>query len=267
MNRYASLALLCVAAVAACDKNARRDITVPAVGANVKFFNFGVGAPGVNFFANTTKLTAISSTSCQPPNDTTSVCTTAGVPSTTGTGYNAAASGALYNEVPVGQVTLAGEIAATTDNGLPVASVATSVDNAKFYSFYMSGIYDGTAKKSDAFIVEDPIPTITDFTQAYVRFVNAISNSQPMTLYAKSSVTGTETAIGATIAYKAAGVFTAVPAASYDLNTRAAGSSTNLITRLAVSFVAGHIYTVTAYGDMTSVVTATKPGLDNTANR
>ncbi|MGH7620038.1 MAG: hypothetical protein ACREPM_22720, partial [Gemmatimonadaceae bacterium] len=65
MNKYTyrSLALLLsVAAIAACDKNGVQNITAPATGAAVKFFNFGVGAPGVNFYANTPKVTAISST-------------------------------------------------------------------------------------------------------------------------------------------------------------------------------------------------------------
>lgn len=269
MNRYASLALaLCaVTAAAACGDKTVQNITAPAAGAHVKFFNFGVGAPGVNFYANTTKTTAISSTSCQPPNDTTTVCRTNGVESTNGTSYSSAANGGLYNDVVPGTVTLAGKIAAVTDNGLAVASLSAPIVDGKYYSFYVSGIYDATGKKADAFIVEDPIPATPDYTQAYVRFVNAISNSQPMTLYAKSSVTGTESAIGSTVAYQQAGSFVAVPAAVYDLNTRTAGSATNVITRTAVSFVAGHVYTITARGDMTSTVTANKPALDNTANR
>lgn len=267
MRRCASLAMLCVVAIAACDKNARQDITAPAAGANVKFFNFSVGSPGVNFYAGASKVTAITSTLCAPPNDTTAVCRANGVESTVGTGYNAAADGALYSEITPGQVTFAGKIAAVTDNGLAVATAATSVDNSKYYSFYMSGIYNTTTKTTDAFIIEDPIPSVPDFTQAYVRFVNAISNSQPMALYVKNTVTGTETAIGAAATYKTAGVFTAVPAAAYDLASRASGSSTNLITRTAVSFVAGHVYTVTAYGDMTATTGTAKPGLDNTANR
>src|SRR3954470_1291075 len=99
MNRYASLALaLCaVTAIAACGDKAAQDISAPLVGANVKFANYSVGSPGVNFYANTTKMTAISSTSCQPPNDTTTVCRTNGVESTTGTAYNALGSGGLYN--------------------------------------------------------------------------------------------------------------------------------------------------------------------------
>jgi hypothetical protein len=62
-------------------------------------------------------------------------------------------------------------------------------------------------------------------------------------------------------------VFFQLPAGVYDLNTRTAGSSTNVITRTSVSFVAGHVYTITARGDAASGVTANKPALDNTANR
>jgi hypothetical protein len=268
MHTYRTLALLvCATALAACDKNGRQDITGPVSGALVKFHNFGVGAPGVNFYAGTEKITAISSANCQPPNDTTTVCRTTGSEATTGTAYGALGNGALYNEVAVGQATLTGEIATATDKNLVIATASTSLADGKFYSYFISGIYDGTAKKADAFVVEDPIPTITDYSQAYVRFVNAISNSQAMTLYAKSTLTGAEVSAGSTVAYKAAGIFTALPGGVYDLNTRTAGSSSNVITRTAVSFVAGHVYTVTARGDMVSTVTANKPALDNTANR
>ena len=67
----------------------------------------------------------------------------------------------------------------------------------------------------------------------------------------------------------AGGAFTALPGAVYDLNTRTAGSTTNAITRTAVSFVAGKVYTIGARGDITVVSTtlATRPQLDNTANR
>ena len=42
---------------------------------------------------------------------------------------------------------------------------------------------------------------------------------------------------------------------------------TNVITRTAVSFAAGRVYTISSRGDMVSTVTANKPALDNTANR
>ncbi len=270
MNRYTSIALLLGAtALFACDKNGRQDVTAPvnAADADVKFFNFGVGAPGVYFYANDQKVTAISTGNCQPPNDTTSVCLTTGNDSTVGTASGAAGAGGLYNQIAPGQVTLSSKIAAAPVNHVTIATATGTLANGKFYSYYVSGIYNASTKTADAFIVEDPIPAITDFTQAYVRFVNAISNSQPMTLYAKSTLTGTESAIGSAVAYKSAGAFTAIPGGVYDLSTRAAGSGSNLITRTAVSFNAGHVYTVTARGDMTSTASATKPALDNTANR
>jgi hypothetical protein len=268
MNRYTSLALaLCAAAIAACDKNGVQNITAPTSGAAIKFFNFGVTAPGVTFYANDQKVTAISTGNCQPPNDTTTTCRTTGNDSTAGTLSGAAGSGGLYSQLTPGQYTLTGKIAAAPVNHTTIASVSTSLADGKYYTYYISGIYDPVAKTADAFVVEDPIPATIDPTQTYVRFVNAVSNSQPMTLYAKSTVTGNEVAVGPTVAYKAAGTFLALPGGVYDLNTRNSGSATNVVTRLAVSFNPGRVYTVTARGDMVSTVTANKPALDNTANR
>jgi hypothetical protein len=60
-----------------------------------------------------------------------------------------------------------------------------------------------------------------------------------------------------------------VPNGTYDLSTRYAGVTTNAITRAAVSFSAGRVYTIGARGDITvtSTTAATRPQLDNTANR
>src|SRR5437879_6492500 len=114
MHKYRSLALLlCAVAIAACEKNGRQTIGEPAVGANVKFFNFGVGGPGVYFYANEQKLSAISSSLCQPPNDTTTVCRTNGNDSTAGTAYGIAGSGGLYSAVSPGSYALTGRIAAS----------------------------------------------------------------------------------------------------------------------------------------------------------
>ena len=88
-----------------------------------------------------------------------------------------------------------------------------------------------------------------------------------MVLYAKDEISGNEVAVGAAVPYKAAGAFTQVVGSVYDLNTRASGSTTNIISRTAVSFVPGHTYTVTARGDAVTTVTANKPALDNTANK
>jgi hypothetical protein len=250
---FRSIALLLGAAMlASCTKNGVQDITSASPGAAVMFFNFGVNSPGVNFYANDTKMTAISSTDS--------------VESNNGTTYGSAGAGANYAGITPGTYTLSGRIADSVDKNLAISSVSTSLEDGKRYSFYQSGIYDTTAKTVDAFVVEDPLPAV-DYTVAYVRFVNAIANADPMTLYATGDSSGVETAVGSEVAYKAAGDYTAVPQGFYNLATRTSGSSTDAITRTGVSFSAGHIYTVTARGDITATSGSAVPKLDNTANR
>ena len=256
INRAFILTLLCAVAAVSCDKVNPQSITeAPPGGARIKFVNFSVNGPSVNFYSDATKMTAITSGT--------------GVESTNGTAYGSFGNGAYYEDIAPGQHTVAAKITAATDNGLAVTSVSVTIETAKYYTFYLSGFYDATGKKSDYFVVEDVFPSAIDFTQSYVRFVNASSNSSPMTLYAKNQTTSTETAIGATVAYKGGGAFTAIAGGTYDLNTRLSGSSTNVVTRTSVSFGAGRVYTVTLRGDMTVVsTTATnRPFLDNTANR
>ena len=251
----AVVALLAAVVVASCDKNAVQDITGPIDSARIKFFNFGVGAPGVNFYANTTKMTATSSTT--------------GAEATTGVSYGAVGSGGFYSAIAPGQYAFAGKIAATVDKDLAIATINQTIADGKSYSLYLSGFYNTTNKSVEGFVVEDDYPATIDFNVAIVRFVNAISNANPMTLYAKSSTTGTEVAVGGSIAYKSAGAFVSLPGGSYDLSTRYAGSSTNAITRTAVSFNAGRVYTISARGDITitSTTATNRPFLDNTANR
>ncbi|MGE0439658.1 MAG: DUF4397 domain-containing protein [Gemmatimonadales bacterium] len=256
MSKYRfGAALLGVALLGACDKNAVQDITGPLAASRVRFFHFGVNAPQVNFYANDDKVTAISSTT--------------GNESTVGTGYGSVGAGGAYSAVDPGQYSFTGRIAATTDKDLVIATVASNIDAGKFYSVYLSGFYNTTAKSSDGFIVEDPIPEDFDWSQAYVRFVNAIGNSNPMTLYAKNTVTQQEVPLGAAVAYKNAGAFTALPPGSYDLGARVAGASTNAVARTGVGFAAGRVYTIGARGDITvtSTTATNRPFLDNTTNR
>jgi hypothetical protein len=257
MNTHRSiLVLLCAAALASCDENAVQEIAgVPAGGARIKFFNFGVNAPGVNFYANDTKMTAVLSAT--------------GTEAVTGVIYGGVGSGGFYSDIAPGQYTLKGTIAAATDKDLAISNLPATIADGKNYSFYQSGFYDGTAKTVDAFVVEDSFVAQIDFSVAYVRFVHAISNANPMTLYAKHSVTGVEGPVGAEVAYKSAGAFVALADGVYDLTTRYTGSATNAISRTGVSFEGGRVYTIGARGDITIVsTTATnRPFLDNTANR
>ncbi len=262
MNRYGSIAvLLSAAALSSCDyeKKAVQDVTGPVPAAQIKFFNFGVNAPGVNFYANDAKMTAVFSST--------------GTESTAGVIYGGVGAGGLYSGIAPGQYTLSGRIAAATDKDLPISNLAATIEGGKNYSYYQSGIYNSTTKTVDAFIVEDPFPAEIDWSAAQVRFVNAIYNANPMTLYARDQATGQEFAVGAGVAYKAAGAFTSLPNGFYDLSTRYAGSPTNAMVRTGVSFVAGRVYTITARGDITVASSPTtcastnRTCLDNTLNR
>jgi hypothetical protein len=267
MISYRSIAMLLGAAtLAACGENAVQQISAPATGANIMFFNFAVATPpaatpGVNFYGNDVKLTAISSTT--------------GAESTTGTTSGGVASGGLYTQVTPGQYTLTGRVAAATDNGLAIAKLsATSLEDGKHYSFFMTGYWNAATKTTDAFIVEDAIPATIDNTSAYVRFVNAAVNgtaagSDPQTLYLKNTVTGVEVPVGNAVAYKSAGAYVALPTAVYDVATRYAGSTTNVILRTALSLLPGRVYTISEFGDVTvtSTTAINRIRLDATANR
>lgn len=266
-------ALVAAVVAAACgEKNAAQNISAPTAGSAVKFFNFGVNDPAVNFYADTQKISAVpsaSTTTCNNGVDgktTDSVCLTTGRQSTNGTGYGANASTVgLYYSLAPGTYTLSGRITATTDNGVAISNTSATLENGKFYSYYLSGIYNTSTKTVEGFVVEDPLPGI-DLTTTYVRFVNASSNSQLMTLHLKNS-SGADTTVGTAVAYKGASAFVRVDPGNYDVSTYVAGSTTPVITKTGVAFNAGRVYTVTAYGDMTVATGTNKPTLDNTANR
>ncbi len=255
MKRYAALAALFFAgALTTCDKNAIQSIDGPTPASRIKFFNFGVNAPGVNFYADDTKVTAVLSAT--------------GAESVNGTTYGGVGSGGFYSGIAPGQHTFKGKIAAATDKDLAISSLPASIADGKYYSYYLSGFYSTATKSVESFIIEDPVPAL-DNSVAYVRFVNAISNSSPMVLSAKNTTSGVVTAVGDAIAYKSGGAFVALPNGVYDIATRVTGASTDAITRTALSFSAGRVYTIGARGDMTVVssTATTRPFLDNTTNR
>lgn len=264
-------ALLCALALTACGTDAVQDITGPMPSARVRFFNFGVDAPSVNFYANDTKVTAISATTCAILTDANrELCTTAGAEATTGVAYGGVGSSGYYSAIEPGQYTFSGRIAAAADKNVVISKVSATLADGKAYSYFQSGIYDATTKSVEGFVVEDAIPAKIEWDKIYVRFVNAISNSQPMTLVLRSTATGAEGAVGGPVAYKSAGAFVGFQGSGVvDLYTLQAGSNTPVITRTAVTMLPGRVYTITARGDMTvtSTTATNRPFLDNTANR
>lgn len=245
--------LLSAAALAGCEKNAVQDLTGPLPAARIKFFNFGVRAPAVNFYANDTKMTAVTSTNGKESNN--------------GVTYGNTGSGGLYSGIAPGQYTVSGRIAAATNKDLPISSVSTTIADGKHYSYYQSGIYNSAAKKVDGFVVEDNFPAMIDWSRSHVRFVHAIANAAPLALYATNDETGEVIRIGGTVPYKSASEFIAVPQGVYDLTARYAGGTTNVIVQNNVSFSNGRVYTIAARGDITARTGTFQPVLDNDLNR
>ena len=275
MTRYRSIAValssLLLFACKLYDKVAVQELPLStATTSRIKFHNFSPGSVGVNFFANDMKMTAISSTRCSPntgavvPADT-AACHTTGIESTNGVAYKSLGSGGLYDAIAPGQYTLTAKLA--TDQTV-VSTVTQAIEDGKYYSFFMSGVYNSTAKTAEAFVIEDPIPTGIDFSTAYVRLVNAVSNATgDLTLFVKpTGSTSAPVALGGAVAYKAAGTFMALPEGVYDLEARytgAAGPVTGL-TLTTQSFFGGRVYTITSLGNTAS---STTMSLNNTANQ
>lgn len=263
MTRIRALAaLLSAVALAACEKNAVQEITSPVSGAFVRFQNYGVSTPGVNFYANEQKVTAISTAGCTPP--TNPQCTTTGIESTTGVVYGTSANGGNYAMLPAGQYTLSSRIAATTDNGRAVSSVSIPLADGKFYSYFVSGIYNATAKTTDAFVVEDDLPTSFDYSKAYIRFVNASANAATISATTTLQGTTTATTIAANLAYKSASAFATVTPGLHDITVTYSGIST---TFTGQNLIGGHVLTLTLRGDATSSSTTTGLALSGTYNR
>jgi hypothetical protein len=270
------IALLGLVALTACGEETRREeaITGPVVEPSaVRFFNFSVGAPTVQFFANDQQVTATNSATCNsaknpPVTATDTLCLLTGSQSATGVGYGAVAAGGLYSGIDAGQYTFTARQMSSKGPTTTISTVPATIETGKYYSYYQSGFYNSTTKTSDAFIVEDDLPTTIDWSKVLVRFVNTIGNSQPMTLYAEDAETGAETALGGAVAYKTAGPFTALAPTSYKLHARTADGSDKIV-RENITFFPGHVYTITARGDMTVTKTTDTnfPFLDSTANQ
>lgn len=254
------------ALLTACEKNAVQNITKPIEGgAFVRFHNYAVSSPSVNFYADDQKLTAVSSAACSPPPTTPNpACSTTGVEATTGVAYGGTAIGGNYTMLTPGSYTLTGRVAAATDNGLAVASLSAPLAAGKFYSYFMSGIYSATTKKADAFFVEDNLPTSFDYSKAYIRVVNASSNAPSISSTTQRQGTTDVVTVASNLGYKSVSNIVEVVPGLTDVTMRLSTGATAVLTGL--NMLGGHVLTLALRGDATST-TATGLAISGTYNR
>ncbi|SHG97383.1 DUF4397 domain-containing protein [Pedobacter caeni] len=257
-NFLLSAVLLLSIFIYSCDKTDIQTIDGPAKGTSVKFFNFAVNSPVVNYYANDTKVTA-------------AVSTTGAESGTTGLGYAAVYPATnAYAILPGGSYDLKATRPSTAaaDPKLVINKLTANLEEGKNYSLYMCGFYNTTAKSSDAFILEDILPPI-DSSAAYVRFVHTSPNANPVDMIMQDRTSKAEIVIGTNRSYKSATTFVKVPQAVYDLILRYPGSPTNVYSRTEVSVTKSNTYTFTLRGDINvGGTTATnRTFIDSTPNR
>jgi len=261
LNIFSAVILLS-AIFFSCKKEGVHEIPTATTdgGGQIKFFNFGVGSPSLNFYANNGKISAVVSTSDRE--------------ASTGLTYGSVFPTLSYSLLEAATYTITGVIPAlaTTDPSVVVSTLPAPIEAGKFYSLYTCGIYSTTTKTTDAFIIEDKIPPISA-TTASIRFVNTISNATSgFNLVVKNTTTLTELVVATNVSYKTASEFTQVPNGTYEIYARYPSGTANVISRTGtsvVAIVAGRSYTISSRGDMTVTgSTATnRPFLDNTPNR
>lgn len=239
-----------------CEKNAVQDIDNAPIGALVRVYNFALNGPSVNFYSNDIKITATNSAT--------------GVEATTGVGAGGIfPANNSYLSLSPGQVTIKTIVPSTAsvNPNVVIANIPTSLTAGKFYSVFTSGLFDATTKTTSGFVIEDVMPAV-DTTVAYVRLVNTIANNVNGFDLKATVPSNPDIIIAAAVPYKSASAFVKVPAGIYTLSSVSTNTPTSYtITRTAVTFIKGFVYTMAARGDATIGTGTNARTLDLTRNR
>ena len=173
MKKIISGFVILVTIVMSCDKTdtiPERYTAIPGANTNIKFLNMSPGSPQINFFANSTKASAIASAS------------------------SGAEAGIIYNSsypAPIGYATLpSGSIkidavvpaASTVMPGATIMSTTQAFDATKFYTLVMLD----TFTKATPLVVQDD-PTVPDATKAYFRVANFLASAPVKVEISKTS--------------------------------------------------------------------------------
>lgn len=258
-NIYLIMLISALFITASCEKSAVQVIDSTPTGPLLRFYNFALDGPSVNFYANDLKVTATSSAT--------------GLLAATGVNYGGLfpANNSYVALASAGSVVFKTVTPSTAlvNPGLNIASITAPVLAGKYYSVYTSGVFDATAKTTTSFIVEDNIPAV-DTSAAIVRIVNAIPTAgiAGFDLKAVNTTTAEAVVISSATAYQTSSPFVKVPNGVYNLTSVSTNTPTSYtITRTSVSFSKGFVYTISTRGDATLSTGTNARALDLTRNR
>lgn len=237
----------------------------PGNEAQVRFYNFGINAPSVNFYADNVKITASQSLT--------------GEMAPTGVSFGATYPSIGYVEVPGGDninifsktpTTLA--IPANNVNNYQQDKEVSNItvpklESKKQYSLFIAGYFDKDTHKAESFIISDELPP-SDTSKVFVRFVNS-GVAEAGTLSIKvSKMDGTEVIseemVAAELAFKSATEFKDFPYGTYKF-TIIPSNANNRIWERTITLNRDRVHTIAVRGDLRN--TSPAPLLDNTQNR
>ena len=246
--------------IVSCKEEAVLNINEPIVGARVKLYNFAINAPTVNFYSSDTKISAVLSAT--------------GVESINGVSFGNVYPTIGYGLSPEGQrlfKAITPSTITTTTPNMTIATVSAEVVNDKFYSVFVSGIYNTTYKKAEMFVVEDNFPKGLDTAATYIRLVNTVFNTSTL----KAVLTRTTTVTGQpnlvenftladAVPYKGASPFMAFKPGAYSITVTDATTG-KVVSRAAISLLRERVYTLALRGNL--ITGAPAPAIDFTTNQ
>lgn len=237
----------------------------PGDEAQVRFYNFGINSPSVNFYADNVKITASQSLT--------------GEMASTGVSFGATYPSIGYVEVPGGQnINLFSKTPTTlvipTNNvnnykqDTEVSNmVVPKLESKKQYSLFIAGYFDKNTHKAESFIISDELPP-SDTSKVFIRFVNS-GVAEAGTLSVKiSRMKGTEVLseeiVDPALAFKSATEFKGFPYGTYKF-TIIPSNATNRTWERTITLNRDRVHTIAIRGDLRN--TSPAPLLDNTQNR
>lgn len=229
----------------------------------VRFYNFVINGPQVEFYANGVKSTSRVSTTGQQ--------------ASTGLGYGATHPNIGYVEIPAGENILIEAITPPTylipannvnnygQNLLAASLIVPKIEALKTYSIYLCGYWDKVAQKGNAFIIDEVMPGV-DTASTFIRFVNSgTEQAGPL----RFAVTNTRDTLVGTIGiaeevpFAKGSPFVAVPYGTYDLKLYTATGDS--LIRRGIALSPDRVHTFALRGDILAKTPA--PWIDNIQNR